>query len=232
MHFEVATIKPTSRNDGAWRLQPTADGFTGMDVSLRMLVEEAYNVFDGKLVTGGPAWIDKDKFDLEAKFNAAEVEGWQHLSFQERTAMLQPLLAERFKLQVHFETRTFPVFALVVAKSGPKLSNATDEESRDRGGGTHCLHSREGRMEGCSMADLAGDLRYSAGRPVIDRTGLPGRYTFQLHWDRDANSTAEQRADSPTLFTALQEQLGLKLEPTTASMQVLVIDSAEKPSEN
>ncbi len=119
--FEVATIKPSARTDGAWRLQSTADGYTGMDISLLTLVSEAYGIYDSKLLTGGPAWIDRDKFDIEAKFNAAEFPDAKNMTFRQRADMLQPLLAERFHLKVHREIKTFVVYNLVIAKDGPKL---------------------------------------------------------------------------------------------------------------
>jgi uncharacterized protein (TIGR03435 family) len=228
--FEIATIKPTARTDGAWRLQPIPDGYTGMDVSLFKLVQEAYGVFDAKLVTGGPPWIDRDKFDLEAKFNAAEIPNAKNLPYRQRADMLQPLLADRFHLKVHFEKKEFPVFNLVIAKGGPKIHESRPATIDDGGIGITC-HSTATGDYGCTIANLVGLLRYSTGRTVIDKTGLTGRYDYFLHASR-ADSPNPTDTDAPSVFTAVQEQLGLKLEPATAPLDVLVIDSAEKPTAN
>lgn len=230
--LEVVTIKPTSRTDGAWRFWPTPDGYTGMDVSLRYMVQEAYGIYDPKLVLGGPDWIDKEKFDVEAKFDPGDIQKGSTLTYRQRAAMLQPILADRFKLKVHFEKRELSVLALVAAKSGPKLQKAAIEESRGQFDGSHCLQNTSGHFQACSMENLADTLRDFIGRSVVDRTGQRGLYTFDFYWDKDPNATPEQRASSGSIYTAVQEELGLKLESATAPLQVLVIDSAEKPSEN
>ena len=232
LQFEVSTIKPTPTSVDSWNLNPTGDGYSGNNITLRDLIKEAYGVYDESLVTGGPDWIDKDKFDLKAKFDAAEVKDWQALSYRQHADMLRPLLTERFRLKAHFETRTLPVLALVTIKGGPKFQPATPEESHPLAFGLRCLHTASGRMEGCTLHNLADSLRETTHRTVVDKTGIDGIYTFHLIWDSAPNATADERASAPTLFTALQEQLGLKLERSTAPLQVLVIDSAEKPEQN
>jgi uncharacterized protein (TIGR03435 family) len=142
--------------------------------------------------------------------------------------MLQALLADRFKLAAHAEKREMPMFALVIAKGGPRLitTNAIGALSGGRGrisitGGDDAL------------AVLAFELSWRLGRPVIDRTGLNGRYELTLNWtEDDVPSPAANTSGAPSLFTAIQEQLGLKLEATRGPVQVLVIDHAERPSEN
>jgi uncharacterized protein (TIGR03435 family) len=236
--FEVATIKPTVRTDGAWRLQSTPDGYTGMDVSLLKLAAEAYGISDPKLITGGPSWIDTDKFDLEAKFDTTSIPNAKDLTYRQRADMLQPLLAERFHLKVHYETRDFPTYNLVVAKGGPKLIETKSEDIRTGPTGAPiCLGGQNARTliytgVGCRTIDLERLLRSAAGRTVIDKTGLTARYSLELHWTPDDTPANSSRAGGPSIFTALQEQLGLKLEPSTAALNVLVIDSAEKPSGN
>lgn len=230
--FEVATIKPTARTDGLFRLRPTADGYSGNDISLFYLIQEAYGVYDKKFVTGGPPWIDNDKFDLEAKFDPAAIPNAKNLTNRQRgkmlQEMLQSLLAERFKLKVHYETKEFPVYNLVVAKGGPRLKES-DPASLDPAV-PGCYVSRSG-YHGCTTLALTDWLRAS-GRTVIDKTGLTGRYDFTLSYS-DLNTPADSPvAARPSIFTALQEQLGLKLEPSSAPLDVLVIDSAEKPSDN
>jgi uncharacterized protein (TIGR03435 family) len=230
--FEAAVIRPTGTTNGSWRLQPTPDGYTGMDISLFKLVQEAYGVFDAKLISGGPAWIDRDKFDLEAKFDAADVPDAKKLTYRQRADMLQPLLADRFHLKVHHETKDFPVYNLVIAKGGPELKDSPPEHLTEKGvGGGTCLISRTG-YEGCEVGSLLITLRYASGRIVVNKTGLTGHYDFSLHWTPDNTPVDSPNANGPSIFTAVQEQLGLKLEPATAPIDTLVIDSAEHPSEN
>ncbi len=234
--FEVATIKPNPRTDGAWRLQPTPDGYTGLDVSLRELVGEAYGIYDGRLLTGGPPWIDRERFDLEAKFDAAEVPDAKTLSFRQRADMLRALLEARFRLKVHRESKDFPVYHLVLGKSGPKLSETRPEDVYQGVSGANCLfrRSRPGyiQAQGCAPKDLEDLLRGASGRTVLDKTGMAGRYDFELRWAPENAAADSPEASAPSIFTALQEQLGLRLEPASAALSVLVIDAAERPSEN
>ncbi|WP_158822114.1 TIGR03435 family protein [Granulicella sp. S156] len=234
--FEVATIKPSGRTDGSLRLEPTPDGFTGMNISLLNLVGEAYGIFDAQLITGGPPWIDRDKFDLEAKFNAAEIPDAKNLTYRQRGEMLQSLLADRFHLKVHWEKRTFPVYDLVIAKGGPKLRETKPEDVFQGVGGASCLFrgSRRGyiQVQGCRPKDLEDHLRSATGRTVIDKTGITTRSDFELRWTPDNTPADAPESTGQSIFTALQEQLGLKLVPATAPLNILVIDSASRPSEN
>jgi len=233
--FEVATIKP-NKTAGGWRMQPTPDGYTAMNVSLRHMVQEAYGVYDDKLLSGGPAWIDRDKFDLEAKFDAAAIPGAKNLTYRQRADMLQPLLTDRFHLKVHHESKEFPVYNLVIAKGGLKLQQSKPENIYQGLSGPSCLfrRSRSGyiQVEGCMPKDLEDQLRYATGRTVIDKTGLTTRYDFALRWTPEDTPVDSPNASGPSIFTAVQEQLGLKLEPSTAPLDVLVIDHVEPPTPN
>jgi len=234
--FEVSTVKP--HGQGAfWRLQPTPDGYTASNVSLLKLVGEAYGIFDPKLITGGPPWIDTDKFDLEAKFDTASSPNAKHLTYRQRADMLQPLLADRFHLKVHLETKDFPVYNLILAKGGPKLQEAKPVPSSDQDAPpTVCLIQRQRagitQRRDCPVKSLDDLLRYETGRTIIDKTGLTGLYDFELQWTPDNTRADSPIASGPSIFTALQEQLRLKLEPATAPLSVLVIDFAEHPSVN
>lgn len=234
--FEVATIKPTARTDGSWRLQATPDGYTGSDVSLLKLAGEAYGVWDVKLITGGPPWIDRDKFDLEAKFNAAEIPDAMNLPYRQRADMLQALLADRFRLKVHWDTKEFPVYNLVIAKGGLKLKETKPEDVTQGVGGASCLFRRSRRgyiqVQGCMPKDLEDLLRFATGHTVIDKTGITTRSDFELRWTPDDTPADAPEASGQSIFTSLQEQLGLKLVPATAPLSILVIDSASRPSEN
>jgi uncharacterized protein (TIGR03435 family) len=230
--FDVVTIKPHGQGAG-WRLQPTPDGYTAANVSLLKLVQEAYGIFDPKLITGGPSWIDKDKFDLEAKFDPSEIPNAKDLTYRQRADMLRPLLADRFHLKVHFETKDFPAYNLVIAKGGLKFQQTKQDTIDGKGIGITCTHLRGGAVEGCSMANLADSLRYPTGRTVIDKTGLTGLYDYPtLVYSTDNTPANSPAAAYPSIFTAVQEQLGLKLEPSTAPLDILVIDSAEPPTPN
>lgn len=233
--FDVATIKPTAKTDKAWQLLPTPDGYTGINVSLRKLIELAYGVLDGKLILGGPPWIDSAKFDLEAKFDPTQVPNLKDLTYRQRAEMLQPLLAERLKLKIHHESRDFPVFLLVVDKHGLKLHESTPVDTGNLGFGIDCtFRNGSGSLtaRGCQASSLTGLLQSAAGRIILDRTGLTGHYNMELRWTPDNGTIDASAVPGPSIFTALPEQLGLKLEPSTAPLDVLVIDSAEKPSEN
>jgi uncharacterized protein (TIGR03435 family) len=234
--FEVVTVKPTARRDGAWKLQPTPDGYTGMDVSLHKLVQEAYGVFDDSLLTGGPPWVDTDRFDLEAKFDPASVPNAKDLTYRQRADMLRSVLAARFQLKVHLAKKDFPVFNLVVAKGGPKMPVWKSGSSVDVDAPKGCLFRRSGASfldaENCSVDALLLHLRYITGRTVLDKTALTGHYHLILNWTPENTPADSPIAGGPSIFTALQEQLGLKLEPSTAPLDILIIDSAKKPSVN
>ena len=234
--FEVSTIKPASPTARGWRLEPTPNGYTGMDVSLLTLVSVAYVIYDLKLITGGPAWIDRDKYDLEAKFDVTEIPDAKNLTYRQRADMLQALLAERFGLKVHRETKEFPVYNFVIAKGGPKFKETKPEDIHQSVSGATCLFSRSSRgyiqAQGCMPKDLEDQLRYATGRTVIDKTGLTSRYDFELRWAPDDTPIDSPEAAAPSIFTAVQEQLGLKLVPASAPLSILVIDSAGRPTEN
>lgn len=235
--FEVATIKPNKTGNGRWKMEFTPDGLTAMDVSLRYAIKDAYGIYDDRRWSGGPAWLDSDKWDIEAKFDVSE---FKEPTLEQRRSMLQALLADRFKLVIHHEIRESPVYALVLAKKGPKFQASKPENiinSEEYGKVCHLLRSRPGDMafQGCSMPELVSILSLypDVGRIVVDQTGLTDRYDFELRWRRDITSpSATLDSSEPSIFTALQEQLGLKLKSTTAPLDTLVIDHVEMPSEN
>jgi len=224
----------------------TIDGFTARGVTLGQGIREAYAVYDGRIL-GGPAWLDKDHFDIEAKLDPAEVRNFAQLSLPERRKMLQALLADRFQLKMHREQRTVPAFALTVAKGGLKMHKAKGDEgsgSSVKGYEALITKSRRGLLEGqnFSMAGLAQVLEEYAGRIVVDQTGLKDRYDFTLQWtpeDVQGSSLSGSKGNDglqdesyPDLFPALEQELGLKLEPTKTDIDVYVIDQAEQPSSN
>ena len=230
--FEAASIKPSKdAPDSGSGITETKGRIRGRYVTLKRCVRGAYGVEEARIL-GGPTWVDEDRYDIEAK--AAGPAGDHELM-----VMLQSLLAERFKLAFHRETRALPGYALVLGKGGLKAKpSEPDADSRTNSGW--------GIIEaaGCTMAHLALKLSEVLHLPVADFTAVPGEFDFKLEWtsddmqaappsggDRPANA-APEAASGPSIFAALQEQLGLKLESRKVLAEVLVIDHAEKPSEN
>lgn len=234
--FDVATIKP-SKNHDHWRLQPTPNGYTATNRSLRDLLEEAYAIYDNDRFSGGPAWISSQTFDLEAKIDPVAVPNYRDLPLEERHAMLLKLLKERFHLSIHDEMKSFPVYALIVSKHGllvkPTPTNDATQDAIPGGikGICNIDVGRPGVLQGhnCDMHNFTDLLRGSVDRVIVDRTNLPGRYTFALHWDQGDKA---ETSTEPSIFTAVREQLGLELVPAKAPVQVIVVDHAKQPVEN
>jgi uncharacterized protein (TIGR03435 family) len=233
--FEVASVRPNKTGIRGSRFNPQGNRLTATNVSLFLLIEWAYEMEDFR-ISGGPAWMKSDRFDI-----AAESEGTPTIA--QLRLMLQPLLADRFHLQVHRQTRELPVYELSVAKGGSKL-----KEGRCIGapgpanpcGGTS--GSTRGTLIGraVSAQTIAKDLSGVLGRVVLDKTMLRGEYDFDLTWTPDetfARGPGDPDApaadpNGPSIFTALQEQLGLTLKAARGHVDVLVIDRAELPEEN
>jgi uncharacterized protein (TIGR03435 family) len=245
--FEVTSIRPTDPNARGWRMNFTVDGFVANGVTLHQLIQEAYAAYEDGRILGGPSWLDRDHFDILARLDPTEVPRFKDLTLAERRQMLRTMLGERFQLAVHPEQRTFPAFALRIAKSGPKLRKASDIEIDEDGvKGYHSLitRSRRGLLEGenFSAPELAKVLEHPAQRFVVDETGLKDRYDFLLQWTpldasgnpiETSNGTADSTGNSyPFFFRAVEQELGLKLEPTKTSVDVYVIDRVQPPSGN
>ena len=232
--FDVASVKPQK-----W----TGNGSVGVFIrgymldaeraDLNSLVEFAYDLKDFQL-SGGPAWGTHGMLDDSQLFQVlAKPATGQTPTMDQFRLMLQTLLAERFQLQIHHVSKQLPACNLVANKGGPKL--------KESAGGEPTFHTSSLGREGSSMAatnltiqeTIDRQLSMYAGRPVFDKTGLTGHYDFTLEWVHDPTAALNVReSDLPPLPTALQEQLGLKLESTTAPFDTVVIDHAEKPSEN
>jgi uncharacterized protein (TIGR03435 family) len=181
-------------------------------------------------IPGMPGWGDSAHFDLDAKADDATIAALQKLSRQDQwkqtQLMLQMALVDRFKLRVHEETRIGPVYELVIAKSGSKLKNAPESEHpRGYSFGRDHIEIRTG-----PVGSLAFALSNIVGRSVVDKTGLAGNFDIDLKWTPDDQQGAPDAG--PTLFTALEEQLGLKLVNAKGPVQTFVIDHVERPTAN
>jgi len=243
--FEVAAIKLNQSGSGNSNSDTDNGRFTATNLSLKNLMQwEAYDIPASRIL-GGPKWLDSTRFDIEAKMDEATAAQLKALDRQQSQiqsqAMFQQLLADRFKLVVHWETRELPVYALVVMKSGAKLQPTKDTTGNSGTSTSGHDSTVKFTATGQTVAQLAQSLTSSAagdlGREVIDKTGIEGRYDVTINWTRDtgaASSGADGNAQDsgPSLFTAIQEQLGLKLEPSKGPVKVLVIDHAEMPSAN
>jgi uncharacterized protein (TIGR03435 family) len=216
--FEVATVR-INHTDTVGDRESYHNGLLSMThVTLRQCIRYAYEISEPQ-IAGGPKWIDSLRFDIVGKSERP----YPADDF-ELLRMLKPLLADRFQLVVHHETRSLPGYALTIVKGGIR-AGVSAPGVRFSGSG-----SRGGmKVTACTMATLALRLSPILGRPVVDMTGDSGRYDFNLRWTPD-----EMQADpvSVSLFTALQEQVGVKLESQKLPVDVLVIDRAELPSEN
>ena len=213
--FEVASVKPSAEISGNMSIGRAPDGrFMATNTSLKDLVMWAYDVRSFQ-VSGGPSWTESAAFNVVAKPESGEAQ------VQQLRTMVQKLLEERFQMSLHRETKEVPVYALTIAKSGSKLRDSVSAEMGISGGG-------RGRMsyKKVSMSLLATQLSQQLGKAIVDRTGLTGEYDFNLEWAPDDN------AEGPSLFTALQEQVGLKLESAKGPVELLIIDRASKPTEN
>jgi uncharacterized protein (TIGR03435 family) len=205
--FEVASVKPNT--SGPEHASTDVDGnrLQMTNRTLQQIIMWAYDLSADQL--SGPSWLETERFDIVAKTASGSPE----------PIMMQALLADRFKLAAHTDTKEFQVYALIVAKNGPKMKKAAP-------GGDDDMNSKPGHATARSvtMDHLAAFLsrpRMGLGRPVLDKTGLEGAFDFTLDWTPE------------TIFTALEEQLGLKLESQKAPIEVLIVDHIEKiPTEN
>lgn len=192
-------------------------------------------------ILSGPDWLNFEKYDVDAKMDSSVVDELNRLDKDQgnlqRLHMIQSLLADHFKLTLHRETKELPVYALAVADGGPRLQTAKPGDTypdgiKGPGGrpvGTGYFEPEHGKIvfQGRPLSSLVQYLSDRLGRTVLDKTSLNGNYDFVLQW-----APTSPEASSPSIMAAVQEQLGLRLEPQNAATEVLVIDHAEKPSEN
>ncbi len=233
--FDVATIKPSRPGTPGRLFTVHGREVLTINTSLADLITQAYEVHTRQVV-GGPSWMESDKYDITGRPLAEGVPNIAQLR-----AMIRSLLEDRFKLTIHRERRDLPAYALTVGKNGPKLT----KNETNPNGLPGLLFKGLGMLPAvnATMADFAGVMQTAVlDRPVVDRTGLQGRFDFTLNWTPDDSQFRSMGVQVPPppadgtgppgLFTAIQEQLGLRLESVTAPVEAIVIDRVERPSEN
>jgi uncharacterized protein (TIGR03435 family) len=235
--FDVATVKPVDSGpqSGRYITMQGTNRFVEKDYTLKLLIAAAYDL-NPRTISGGPAWIGADHYDI-----LAVTPGDIRPDHDEQMTMLRSLLADRFKLSFHREPKVFSIYQLELAKNGPKLKETTARPDDPVVVGPGVVYPQRVVLPGrnATMGNFVSLLqRAILDRPVVDKTGLSGRYDFDLEWAPDETQfggdlpPATAAATSPPLFEAIQQELGLKLEATKGPVDALVVDSAERPAAN
>jgi uncharacterized protein (TIGR03435 family) len=237
--FEVASIKPGDPNERRRGIGNRGNQFEVLNFPLKGMIGYAYGVQNHQIF-GGPKWIDSDLFTIAARPSAATPLLPPENPQGVLKLMLQSLMEERFKLAIHRETRMEPIYELVVAKGGPNLKPSAGPDADGRQG----IFGRPGYWAATNqgIGALVGVLSEQLGRPVRNKTGITGRYDYTLTYMPEPTQPAPGApqpeaaspvdSNAPSIFTALLEQLGLKLESTRGPVEVLVVDNAERPEPN
>jgi uncharacterized protein (TIGR03435 family) len=246
--FEVASVKRNNSGDPRTMVQMAPGRMTIANVPAHVLIESAYRI-QGYQVLGGPSWLNSDRFDIVAKVESNQAP-------EQVALMIRALLVDRFKLMVHTEKRELPIYTLVMAKNDGKLGAKLRPVATDcaavlgRGNGSPAIPQPGERMPcglrvipgsiaaaGIPLAFVADSLARFVNRVVTDRTGLSGYFDVELEWAPDqltqppgVDVSPTSDPNGPSLFTALQEQLGLKLESTKGPVDVVVVDNVEQPT--
>jgi uncharacterized protein (TIGR03435 family) len=250
--YEVASIKPhkDDGNNGSM-VNGMSDGYRAVNVTMQNTILNAYSTGLKLEITGGPGWMNDARFDIEAKFVPEVADALKKLTPDDRSFvrryMMQQILKERMNFAAHVDTKEVPAYDLVVGKNGPKLK-VSDPAAKDNG--TMMMRMDQGKMvitaKGMQLSNLARNLSGPAGRPVFDKTGLTGTFDINLEYAREANLSASVPGDSPSanavvtpadpvgpsILSAVEDQLGLKLIPSRGPMQVVVIEHMDKPDAN
>ena len=262
LSYEVATIKPVDSNtaDGMIRLPSGVTRRPLSPLNVRRYIMNAYGAMYAAQVVGGPDWLDKDAYNIKGKvpddLEAALQKMKPDDQLNQTRAMQHSLLADRFHLKAHFETRVLPVYELVPAKGGLKITEVPAPPERKPGdplppppspstplppgtmmtmmnsNGLRTVNARAVKMQGLARM-IGGPMSEVGDRPVVDHTGFTAYFDIKdLTWAPIGNAGATDAPDAPSLTGALEKQLGIKLVPAKAPIEVLVIDSIDRPSEN
>ena len=227
--FDAASIKPAKPGVRGFSIRPLPGRLSASNTTLAMLVGEAYHVYEFQ-ISGGPKWISTDRYDIEAK-----AAGETQPSERQLREMLRQLLADRFKLAVRRETKEAPVYVMEVGKGGPKFQVSKDSDAPPE---FRVFQRRQITAARAPLSYLVEALSFLVGRPVVDRTGLDGKYDYKLEWTPDETQMRSDEAppqvegNVPSLASAVQEQMGLRLQSQKGPVEMIVIETAEKASVN
>lgn len=235
IEFDVVSVKPnhTGAVQSYIGSNPMSDSLSITNMPPEVIIQWAFGIFLDDQIVGLPEWTRQERYDVQAKVSDADVAAYRKVTDPiQRAPMLQKILIDRFGMKFHYETRELSVYALMIGKNGSHLTEiqpAIGPNGMKDGGGRQRGRGRYVSM-GQPMKPFIHELTVQLKTPVVDRTGLNGFYNYTLRWSPDDGTASED--DAPSLFTAVQEQLGLKLERVKASVQMLVIDHIERPSSN
>ena len=238
--YDVISVKPDTSGGGGMRMMVTPDGFQADNVSLKMMMQSAYQ-YNQELIFGLPKWAETDRFDVKAKVAEEDLPALKKMAPPDRIKIVQNVIEERFKVKVHRETKEMPTYDLVIAKGGLKIKEAVLDENSP-----NAMKGPDGKVHGGTMTLGRGMLKAQAvpteslvkllssvtQRTVVDKTGLKGSYDFELKWTPDDAPAGSADENLGSIFTALQERLGLRLDAIKGMVETLIVDHAEKPSED
>jgi uncharacterized protein (TIGR03435 family) len=243
--FDVVSIKQNKSDGGGGLGRSTPDGDVNINSLLAYQIGPAYGV-EPDNIYGLPDWAKNNRYDIQTKVAAEDIEAYRKLHRSEHRRMMQAVFEDRLKLKAHLVSKEVPMYQLVIAKGGPKLHEAKPGDTYADGikapDGTPigAAGARMGRGsytgQQITVSALLNWLKGATGRPVVDKTGLTGKYDITLRWTPDLGPSTPDSAPPdetlPTIFGALEDQLGLKLEPTKGTIPTLIIDHIEPPTEN
>jgi uncharacterized protein (TIGR03435 family) len=238
--FDVVSVKENKKDDRNISFNRNDDRILISGAPLAMLIRRAYGLYNAtdEQIVGLTGWAKTERFDIEAKVAEEDLPLMKDIKREQSEAMMRSILTDRFHLAAHFETREMPVYELVVAKKGLKLKASDTTVAGDVGKMVHgckegCMGSSDRHLDakGIGTDDIAAFLTSRVEKTVVDKTGLTGKYDCSLDWTPD-NQHSDDPGAPPEILTAIQEQWGLKLEPSKGQVKVLVVDHVEQPSAN
>lgn len=224
--FEVATIKVADPDGHSSGFQLDGNRYRSLNESVRDIICFAYDIHRSQVLEA-PAWVSSEKWTIDS---IADIPGQP--SLPQLRAMYRKLLAERFGLQMEATTREIPVYAIITTKDAPRLTRSAAKTNLPDASGNGNNGVQSYRYSNITMDEFASELSFSEDRPVVNHTGLEGRYDFRLRWTRDDAPPAMEADAPPVLFTAIQEQLGLKVDATRSSAPVYLVHKVDHPSAN
>ncbi len=244
--YEIVSIKPASPSDRGVGWKDLPNGFDFMNAPLFWLIYQAYGITLDSQISGLPEWAKTDNYVVSARAGEDTIEAWKKVSNQDRLKqqqlMLQELFADRCQLKVRREVEALPVYDLVISKGGLKMKESAPDEEGSIAFNTTSSYGATGlgsdyteimTAHGVTAQGLAQDLPHYAGRIIVDKTGLgEKRFDFELKWSSSQEAPADSGGTGPAIFKALEEQLGLKLEPAREQVDTFVVEHMERPSAN